>query len=351
MKIRPFLVPLACLSVSLPATADTFVLKDGSRLEAKILKETEDSYQLEVQITKSIRDEKTIAKADVAEIVSEKPDEKAYEAIQSLIPVPDLASADEYTRRIAAVSKFLADHPQSSKTSEAGSILSTLKSELEAVSAGGIKMGGKIITGEEYRADLYDIDAKILEARIREAAGRGDIVGALRGISRMDSDFKSTNSRKAVQPIKKQLLQTYKAQIEEQIATLPTRKAERDASLARMNRDARAVTEQALQEEIDQTDLRFKADLSVDQKWTATHPFHEKSLEKAQEAIEEELQEEEFTPRGDSGRIYRNILKFISGSDDHAAIRDVLFKGEEVEIPEKYMKNLKDAATAKGVTF
>ncbi|HVJ47252.1 MAG TPA: hypothetical protein VM511_12740, partial [Luteolibacter sp.] len=142
MKIRSLLIPVSCLSLAVPAWADTFVLKDGSRLEGRILSETADFYQLEVLVGKSIKDEKKVAKADVAEIIAVDPSEKDFEKIKALSPVPDFSSADEYARRVTLVAKFIADHPKGSKISDAQALLATLKSEAEVISGGGIKMDG-----------------------------------------------------------------------------------------------------------------------------------------------------------------------------------------------------------------
>jgi hypothetical protein len=352
MNLKPLLIAISGATLTLSASADTFVMKDGSRLEGRILSETSDTYRLEVFIGKSIKDEKTVSKSDVVEIVAEKLDEKEFEKLKGLVPAPDFTTADEYARRMGLLSKFISDHAKSAKKAEAESMLATLKAEAEVISGGGIKMGGKMVSGEEYRADLYDIDAKILEKRIRDAVSRGDIVGALRGISRMEEDFSSTNSRGAVDPLKMKLLRSYKEEIDGLVSTYNKRVAERDADLARMSRDARVTTEHAMKEELDLATARFQADQKNDIVWVTTHPFLLESLEKTQEEITNAIQEsEEFKPKVDAGRVYRNILKFIEANDDEQKIRDVLDQGEQADIPERYIKNLKAAATDKGISF
>lgn len=350
MKLKPLLLAFSSLSLAVPAFGDTFVLKDGTRLDGRILSETSDTYRLEVLIGKSIRDEKSVPKSDVVEIIEVKQDEMDFEKIKGLAPAPDFSNADEYARRMGLVSKFIADHPQSSKKQEAEALLSSLKSEAEIIAGGGIKMDGKMVAGEAYRADQYDIDAKILEKRIRDAAARGDVLGALRGINRLETDYSSTNSRTAVAPLKKQLIRSYKTEIDELLSTYDKRVAERDANLARMSRDARVSTEAALKEELDLATKRYLADEQNDVLWVTTHPFLRESLEHARESITDALEDsDDFKPEVDSGRVYRNILKFIAANSDEDQIRGVLDQGEQAEIPERYLKNLKAAASAKGV--
>lgn len=351
MKFRFPIASALLLAAAVPASADIFVLKDGTRLEARILKETDDSYVLDVQISKSIKDEKTIAKADVAEIIEEKPDEKAFPKVQALVPVPDLSPKEEYDRRIAEAEAFIAEYSDSKLAEQAKQIVATLKSEGTDISAGGIKLDGKVIAREEYKSDAYEIDSKILEARIRQTAASQDLVTALRLIARMESDFYQTAQRRALMPLKKQLLNAYKGQIEGQIASLSARRTERDAGLARMSPDARLSTQRALEEEESEAAQRFAAESERETQWVSTHPFHESSLQHAQEQIERELTNERQDPGRDAGRIYRNVMRLIGEQDDEATIRDIIQQASEVDMPARYIENFKEAAKAKGVTF
>src|SRR5690606_27091287 len=151
------------IAIAGPAIADTFVLKDGTRLEGKILSETQDTYLLEIQVTKSIKDEKTVPKADVKEIVREKVDETAFEKLKGLVPTPDLLTSDDYDARILQITTFLQAHQKSAKVCDANATLAILKTEGVAVQSGGLKLGGKIIPAEEYKANAYEIDAKVQE--------------------------------------------------------------------------------------------------------------------------------------------------------------------------------------------
>jgi hypothetical protein len=193
----------ACLFLALSATvdADTFQLKDGTSLEGRVIREDSTSYFLEVQVTKSIKDERTIAKADVRSIEREQPDLKAFEAIQPLLPTPDLLTADEYSQRIRAVEKFLADHRGSSRSKVAKEMLAKLKSEANEILAGGIKMNGRIVTPADYRANAYEIDARVQEAKIRAMIKEGNYLQALRAFNDMSRDFRNTTAHQDILPL------------------------------------------------------------------------------------------------------------------------------------------------------
>lgn len=345
------LIPLAGLLMVAGSSADTFVLKNGERLDAVILKETDDSYVLDVRITPSIRDEKTVPKAEVAEIIPEKMDETSFEPLKKLVPTPDLLPAEAYTQRISQIGKFIKANPKSPLVAEAESMLSTLKAEQSAVSAGGVKMDGKIIPVDEYEKDAYEIDAKIAEKRVRDAAAAGDILNALRWMDKLDTDFMQTASRRAVAPLKDQLLRSYKARIDELLATLDARTQKRQQDLGRMTGESRANAEAALQQELEIVQRSLAGSRERKQRWSEIHEFDKESLESAQDAIEDAQNETLEDAGKDAGRVYRNIVRIIGEQSDPAVLREVVDKADEYGIPAKYTDKLKEAAKAKGAEF
>lgn len=353
MKNPSLLLSVLSLSLVAPALADTFVLKDGTRLEGKILSETEDSYVLEVQVTKSIKDEKTVPKADMKEIVSEKLDETAFEKIKGLVPTPDLLSVDEYDARILQITKFLKEYPKSPKVNEVNTMLATLKTEGTAVQNGGFKLNGTIVPAEEYKANAYEIDAKVQESRIRDAMMKGDILGALRGINRVETEFASTASRTSLAAVKRQALQAYRSQISGLIRTFDARDADRKAGLSRMTGVDRANTERAIAEEDAQFDRRFKAEKEAQQTWAVTDAFHKESLEAAEESIARSMEGSSSEPTADGGKLYRDAWTAIhswDGKDESKdSVEDAISKVKDLDIPAKYVSFLTDAAKAKGI--
>ena len=232
-------------------------------------------------------------------------------------------------------------------------MLAILKTEGTAVQRGGFKLNGKIIPAEEYKANAYEIDAKVQEARVRDAMHKGDILGALRGITRIETEFASTSARSSIAAIKNQALQAYRAQITGLIRTYEARDAERKSGLARMTGEARATTEQAIAEEEAQFDRRFKAEKEAQQFWAITNPFHMDSLEDAQDAINQTLQNQSEIPAADGGKAYRDAWTAIQswdGKDETKdAVEDAVSKVRDLEVPSKYVSFLADAAKAKGI--
>ena len=79
--------PLRTLFTSLAllpflAQADTFVLTNGDKIDGSIIRETDKSYIVEVNIAKTIKEEREIPKDKVLRILKPDPGIAAYEQLR-----------------------------------------------------------------------------------------------------------------------------------------------------------------------------------------------------------------------------------------------------------------------------
>jgi hypothetical protein len=347
MKPVQAIAVLCSLSLALPCVADTFKLKDGTSLQAVILKETGDSYLLEVQVTKSIKDERTVAKADVLKIERDQPDLKIFEELSKVVPVPDLFTADEYTQTIARVNKFLKDYPKSSKLKEAQAILETLKAEAAQISEGAIKLDGKIVSAADYKANAYEIDAKVQEAKIRARLSRQDVVGALRLYAEFDRDFRSTLQYGALSAGMLKVITTYAAEVDQMRSTLDARLKERANNLDRMAAEDRRLTEQAIAEEDEAIDARYKAEKDARIQWVSISPLHKGSLDDTSRFAQSEIKRlsDVKTVLGvDGGKAYREAWSAVHNEADGSTTSAALSAARSANVPKRYLAPLEEAA-------
>jgi hypothetical protein len=352
MKTRPLACSLFLLGFVTSASADTFTLKDGTTLEGKVLREEGDSYVVEVMVTKSIRDERVIPKSDVAKITKEQPDLAAFEKIASLVPAPDLLSPDDYDQRIREVEKFLKDHVGSSKSKAAREIIATLKSEANEILAGGKKVDGKIIPPSEYRANLYDIDSRIMEGRIRALVKDSQFLQALRLFSEMEREFKNTNAFIGIIPLIEQVIQHHATTTEQTLATFDARVRERVVGLDRMAQTDRRITENAIREENDRFEAIFKTEKDSKVGWVTPRPFFKPSLEETLTFAKQEqsrLASLKSAPPVDAGKIYRETLSIILSKGESTAVNTALGNARAAGISPTYMAKLESAARASGL--
>ena len=350
MKTNSALAAFCLSTIALPCQADTFTLKDGTTLEASVISEAGDTYVLEVQVTKSIRDERRVAKADVVKRVADQPDLKAFEPIAKLVPTPDLLSVDDYPLQIAAVEKFLKDHRASSKTKDARAILETLKAEANQVDAGGVKFNGKMLSPLDYKANAYDLDARVEEAKIRRLVENNQFLPALRAFADFDRDYRATLAYGTLAPLIRQVIQSEVADAKQALLTYEDRTKARLVGLQQMTPEDRKVTETAIQEESAQLDARLKAEKAAKQNWVTTSPFNKASLEAAVTFGELELARLAAvkTVLGvDGGKAYRDLYNLVYNGGSVAAISVAVTAAKTALIPPRYLAPLEADAKAR----
>lgn len=315
------LIPLAC--------ADTIQLKDGTKLEGKILKEDPQSYLVEVMVTKSIKEEKTIAKADVAKIDRVKPDEIAFAPLSKLSPAPDLLTAAEYQIRISKLEKFIQEFPTGTATPKAKAMIDELAKEQAAVTEGGIKLNGHIIPASERDANKVELVARALELAIRTHVQASEWLPALRKFSDFERDYSTTLPFKESLPIVKQAIEAYRTQVNETAASLPKRLEDRKVGLERMTSEDRNSSTRAINEQNAAVEKRYADEKKAGVKWVTPDSFHKASLDDASRFADQELkrlQALKLDSKIDAGKAWRDAWAAVHGSDAQAvttAMNDV----------------------------
>ena len=346
MKFSPNLATLTFLATASLLSADTFTMKDGTTIEGAITSEDAEKYTLEVQVTKSIKDERTILKADVVKVEREQPDLVAFAEIKLLFPVPDLSGDDEYGRIAQRIQKFLQDHPASGKSKEAKEMLTTIKAESAQIAAGGLKFNGQIITPADYKKNACELDARVHEAKIRTLIKDGKLLVALRLFSDFDEDFRGTLPYNALIPLIQQAIQAHVTESKQALETLDERTRKRAQGLERMSQEDRGVTGNAIKDEEAEIEALFTTQAASDVAWVTTHPFHKASLESTVKQGEVELSRlvTMKTSLGqDTGRAYREAWTVIQGGNP-AAVTAALATAKTAGLSVRYLDMLQNAS-------
>ena len=337
---------LCSLSLIISAAADVFVMKDGSKLEATILREDATSYVLEVQVTKSIKDERVVAKAAVEKIERVMPDKLAFAAIEKMIPTPDLLTSEEYAKRIRTVEKFLTSYKLSAKVKDAKEILATLKGEANEVLAGGIKFSGKIIPAAEYKANAYEIDARIQEMKIRRLASELKYIQALRAFTEFERNYRNTASFLALVPQMNQVMTSHMAEASQFLSTFDAREKERNTGLERMALKERRLTENAIREENATLEAQFNKEKDAKIGWVSIHPFCKSALAETMTFGQSELTRlatVKDEPVVDGGKAFRDVLRLIQNKAATEEITTAITAARSALLPARYMAILEAA--------
>ncbi|MCX6875843.1 MAG: hypothetical protein NTW21_18840 [Verrucomicrobia bacterium] len=343
---HPFIVILGFTGL---AVADTFTLKDGKVLEGKILRTEGNVYVIEYQVTPSIKDIRKVPKAEVVKIVTEKLDEKAFVAIAKLVPTPDLLTADGYKQRLLEVKAFVTKYPKSAKLKAAEAVAKQLTEEAAEVEAGGRKLQGLMIKGADYRANAFDLDARVLEAKIRDAAKKSQWLAALRAFAELDKEYQAAACYREVLPVVVKSLQTFRAQVFASLSTFDARMEKQAADLEKMAPEDRANSTRELAAQAAELEAKYQLEKSSGQPWVTPHPSHKQSMEDDHTLAESELQRLTTPPpAADGGRVFRNAWKLLRSDADADAVEKALAEAQAAALPERYLKLLQDAAKASG---
>ncbi|MEI6653158.1 MAG: PTPDL family protein [Verrucomicrobiota bacterium] len=328
--------------------ADTFTLKDGKVLDGKIIREQGGAYVIEYQVNrvnKGIKDIKIVPKTDVVKIITDKPDEQAFAAIAKLLPTPDLLTEDDYQQRCQAVKSFITKFPQSDRLKDAQGILKKLTDESAVVAAGGRKLQGMMILAADYRANAFDLDARVFEAKIRDAANKAQSLVLLRNFVEFDKDYQSSTSYREVLPLVIKSLQAFRAQLTNELATFDERMDKQAAEAEALSQRDGGSSKRALAEQAVEIEALYQKEKKAELPWVTPHLSHRQSLEDDNSFAEAELQRltqlrGQPAPTPDGGKIFRTTWKSIHNDAAAETVEKAISEAESAGLPERYLKLL-----------
>lgn len=346
MKTKPIFAALFA-ALTLPSFSDTITLKDGKTLEGTVISEADGVVTVEVLIGKTIKDERKIPKADIVKIDRVRPDAIAFEALGPLTPTPDLMTENEYAARIKGLEKFLAENAGSAKAKDVKDALAIIKEEAAAVASGGVKISGKIIPPEEYKPNAYDLDARVQEMKIRDLINKRQVVAALREFGTFKQDYPKTLAFNALLPLMKTVIQSYAGEVNQLLQSLDARTKARDSSVAQMSPTSRSATENAIREESEAIDARYKAEKLARIDWPTTSPYHKQALEDTVRFAQTELSRLDATKVDlgvDGGKAFRELYSLVQNDGSAAAVSAAVSAAKSAMVPARYVAPLEAAA-------
>lgn len=214
------LLPLASFlfAASLVAQADTLILNSGDTLEGSVVSETESEVVFSYQVSSGITDQQTYARSDIKELKKISKADLQYEQVKDIRLGGDSLSPAEYQRAIAALSAFVEAHPENANAAALRKVLADFKGEEERVSKGEIKWKGKWYTEEEAAEQRYQIAGYRYFQRMRDLAGRNDLLGALNTFSQIDANYSGAAIYPDAIGMAQQLIVQLSAQIDAAVA-------------------------------------------------------------------------------------------------------------------------------------
>ena len=330
--------------------ADTIILKNGTRYQGRVLKDEGNSYLLEIQVTRTIKDERRVLKSEIEKIEKANPIAEDFKPLEKLDQTPDMLDAAGYQARINKVKKFLAvkEYKFSKQYKAARKILAHLETEQKTIKNGGIKINGRLISAEQRKADAVAIDGEILYQKMYKAAIGGKLLAALRIFESIEKNFPQTATQKKATSLARKVLVAARKQINRSLETLDQRLKERENNLQRMSPTDRARNQQL----IDEQKARYQAILAKERqeriKWLTIDNYDRQSLQDTLRRIDAETRRLGQPPYNRLKKApdvaYREAWKALPGAGKEDRTR-ILAEFKQLNLPdEKYLKALEERA-------
>lgn len=353
MKPSFFRVLLTLVTIANPLLADTFVMKDGSKLEAEVMKEDDSSYLLEVQVTSSIKDEKTVAKKDVLRIEKASKESMDYEVISAFWPTPDGLTAQDYNERMAKVSKFTLRYPESPHIRKVREMYQHLKGELTLLEQGGRKLNGKMVSKKDYQTNALEFDSLTAAGSIKRLVADRQYLQALRDFRSFEKDFRQTQAYLDLVPLMVRVIGSYASEVSQLSASYPSRMEQRTKGLDRMSGESRKISERAIAEENAALLSQFNTQKASNVGWVTPHPFCKPALDEATTFANSELkrlQDPKILVIKDQGKMFREVMSMIDQGAKTADIKKAIEELRKTAASKRYIDQLEEAMSAKPST-
>lgn len=332
------------------AAADTFELKDGTTLEGTILKEDGSDYILQVQVTKSIKDERRVPKADVVKHTAEKKDETEFAELAKLVPVPDLQDAAAYQAEMKKLESFIKKYPDSPKKAEALKILSVLEKEHDVVAAGGVKFEGKLIPAAERAPKAYALDASIIATVVKKAGDEGDLLTSLRMWMVLEAGHSGSTAYRETIPYILKVMKSQHTAVSTTLAGFDARTKARADGLASMSGSDQSRSKQAIEDEQAEYLARIEKEKAAGMKWLSLDPYVKQPMEDTKRQLENEMRrlqslDTAHLPKTEAAyeEAYAAVIK--SGATKQE-IDAALSKARSAGLPQEYLDQLTKLAPA-----
>lgn len=284
---------LSLIGLQFAAHADVVVMKDGKKYEsATILSETADAVTFKYMLTPRIPDTRTEPKANIAQIVKQRPEEIAVLPLRKLLPSQDLLTADKYEAIIQdQLRPFVSQYPGTAEAKEVEAIITTYEAEKIKVTGGQLKMDGQWLTPEVAKREGRNIEAYRIRRAMNEAAERKDWNAALTEWDKLDDrndGFSDTLQYVLAAPEAAKILDSYKAVLDRMLGEQPALQKHRDDSTKGLVEPDLSRTKKAIKDEQDKFKNLSELEKKTRVHWQSVYKYDAKSIQAAAKTVVDE---------------------------------------------------------------
>lgn len=188
-----FPIPSSLFAVALfssSASAETFYMKGGKKVVGIKQSEKDGVVMVKERTKGGVINTYELKKDEILKVTREDIEQADLAIIRELDKIPDLQSIEWYKEKQESVlNKFLTEFPSSAHFKEVKSVEKVFLQEMAVIAAGGLKIGGELISQKERAASVYDIDSQIAAGDFHESVESGNFSHAIGVAEKMEVDF------------------------------------------------------------------------------------------------------------------------------------------------------------------
>ncbi len=338
------------VALAVPGWADIFTLKDGTKLDATILNKTLEEYELEVSVTSSIKERRTIKRSEVVDIERVNESDVIFEEkIANLAPAPPFLELSEYDKRIKTLKSFLLAHKMTAAGTKANRMLRELSEEREFIAAGGVKIASGeegLISAVDREKDALGIDSKIVAAKFQSLVDSRSYLAALRQYDILEKDFFATKAHREAIALMSRLATSYGTLLDRELSGLESKESRRQAAFDRLSSSEQARANQVEEQRRITFDRLWAKEEEEGQSWFTVDTQNMSSLQGAIDSLMKESErlldvESELVEFDETDALYRKGWE-AAGAKNQEELELILDALDEAGTAEAYIDKLVD---------
>jgi hypothetical protein len=194
MKVGMTLLPALLICPVLSVMADSITLKDGKVLKGDVINDGPDGVLIEYFVTATIKDQKLVAKDEIATISVIPPDEKAFQDLGILATPKTVLDTSFHDQLIEKkIPEYLKQYPYSRHLTELREDLRSLEAERARLRQGDRRIDGTWIEAAKIEEHPYQFGAKIQFAEMKDQMQARDLVGALKSYELLEKKYPASD--------------------------------------------------------------------------------------------------------------------------------------------------------------
>ena len=225
---------------------ESIELRDGTKIEGKILSVNTETVLIEVQTSPAIREEMSYPRSDVAKIQRASQDDVAYAEVAAL-SVPSTADNPAvYDPPLERVRSFMKNYAYSKNMPEARKLVAALEADRVRLVAGEIKLGGVWVAADASPAERTELGGRVQLAKMKESS---DPVAAMTAFEVLEKDHNTSSAYPDSVKVARDSLAKLRAELVRARADLERRTRDQEQGLKLASEDRRLQIEQGIAQE------------------------------------------------------------------------------------------------------